>query len=441
MLSGGMNVLVGAIRARRRSAREVIASSLEVIGALDPGLNAFTVVDGDRAMEEAHRLDQALARGREVGPLAGIPLAVKDLHDATGLPTNLGSAALSSDQPAASDSALVARLRAAGCVVVGKTNMSELGWKPVTDNPRFGATRHLLDAARSPGGSSGGSAVAVASGMVPLATGTDGGGSIRIPASICGLPGYKASPGRVVSDPDGLWPTLSVDGVITESVADLRSVLPSIAVAPGGADGSELPRRVLWSSSLGYAQVEPEVLAVCERFVDRLAGAGTEITTSEHVLDEDPLPAWLALTTAENRDRLSHVRGSGAWERLDAGLRRQVERFEGGDPAAALERAVRVRSQVTQRLTAVLDGVDAILTPTVATTAPTLDGRGAIGGRTTANWVRFTYPCNLAGLPAVTVPAGQTAGGWPVGIQLIGRRGGDATLLGHLAALTDLASS
>ncbi len=436
----GIEQVAREIRARQRSAREVVAWTLEVVDALNPGLNAFTVVDGDRAMEAAGRVDEALVRGSHVGPLAGIPLAVKDLHHAAGLPTSFGSAALAREVPA-SDSPLVARLRTAGCIVVGKTNTSELGWKPLTDNPSFGATRHLLDAARSPGGSSGGSAVAIASGMVPLATGSDGGGSIRIPASVCGLPGYKASPGRIASDPGALWPTLSVDGVLTANVADLRSVLPTIDEVGEGAGPAVLPDRVRWSSSLGYADVDPEVLAVCQRFIQRLADAGTELTTSEEVLDEDPLAAWLALTATENRDRIGHLRGTAAWELLDEGLRRQVERFEASGIDASLERAASTRSHVAERLATALEGVDAVLTPTVATAAPALDGRGLLAGRPTAGWVRFTYPCNLAGLPAVTLLAGHTADGWPVGIQVIGRRDSDSRLLGYLDALTELAGS
>src|SRR5690606_35219691 len=127
-------------------------------------------------------------------------------------------------------------------------------------NPAFGATRHPLDSGRSPGGSAGGSAAAVASGMVPLGTGSEGGGSIRIPSSVCGLPGFKASPGGVMSDANGLWPTLAVDGVLTADVADLLWVLGSIGVAPGSAVQRSLPRRVLWSDSLGYAPVDAEVL-------------------------------------------------------------------------------------------------------------------------------------------------------------------------------------
>src|SRR5690606_23008556 len=191
--------LAADVAARRVSARELAAAAIDLVDRLDPELNAFVAVDADAALAEAAALDERIAAGQEVGPLAGIPLAVKDLEDAAGFVTSHGSAAFASGPPATEDSPLVARLRAAGCVVVGKTNTPELGWKADTENPTFGPTRNPWDTDRSPGGSSGGSAAAVAGGLVPLATGSDGGGSIRIPSAVTGLTGFKPSLGRVPS--------------------------------------------------------------------------------------------------------------------------------------------------------------------------------------------------------------------------------------------------
>ena len=191
--------LARMVREGRVSAGEMTEHALRQIAACNPVLNAFVAVDQERARAAADAIDRKVAAGIDPGPLAGIPLAVKDLEDAAGYVTTHGSLAFAGDAPASSDSALVARLVAAGCVVVGKTNTPELGWKADTDNQMFGPTLNPWNLDHSAGGSSGGSAVAIASGMVPLATGSDGGGSIRIPSSCCGLSGMKPSHGRVPS--------------------------------------------------------------------------------------------------------------------------------------------------------------------------------------------------------------------------------------------------
>src|SRR5579862_1303037 len=196
------------------TAREVVSHALARIEAQNADLNAFVAVDGDAALEAADAVDAKVRAGRDPGPLAGIPIGVKDLEDARGFVTTKGSAVFADHAPATQDSVLVQRLKAAGCVVVGKTNTPELGWKADTDNVIFGATRNPWNLDHSPGGSSGGSAAALAAGLVPLATGSDGGGSIRIPSSCCGMSGVKASLGRVPSGghPDRSWHDLSTAG-------------------------------------------------------------------------------------------------------------------------------------------------------------------------------------------------------------------------------------
>ncbi len=191
--------LAGRVRSKEVSARELTSHALGRIEALNPQVNAFVAVDGDRALAEAAAIDERVARGEDPGPLTGIPIGVKDLEDAAGFVTTHGSPVHADDPPAENDSILVARLRAKGCVVLGKTNSPEHGWKADTDNEVFGATRNPWDLARSAGGSSGGTGAALAAGMVPLATGSDGGGSIRIPSAINGLSGLKPSLGRVPS--------------------------------------------------------------------------------------------------------------------------------------------------------------------------------------------------------------------------------------------------
>src|SRR6187397_1390602 len=185
------------VSAKRISARELVGAALARIEEVDNKVNAFVAVDEERALADAAALDARLAAGEEVGPLTGIPIGVKDLEDAAGFRTTQGSALYADSPVATSDSALVDRLKAAGCIVVGKTNTPELGHKADTVNLVFGATRNPWDLERSAGGSSGGSAAAIAAGLVPLCTGSDGGGSIRIPASVCGITGMKPSLGRV----------------------------------------------------------------------------------------------------------------------------------------------------------------------------------------------------------------------------------------------------
>ncbi len=216
--------LVRSVRAKEVSARELTQAALDRIGRLDPIYNAFVAVDGERALAESDALDARIAGGADPGALAGIPIGVKDLQDAAGYTTTFGSALHADDPPATADSPFVARLRAAGCIVVGKTNTPEFGWMGNTTNSVFGPSRNPFDPSRGPGGSSGGAAAALAAGMVPLATGSDGGGSIRIPSACCGLSGMKPSLGRVPAGgptPPG-WIDLSTNGPMARRIARRR---------------------------------------------------------------------------------------------------------------------------------------------------------------------------------------------------------------------------
>ena len=189
--------VVAEVATKQVGAREQVARALAAIDRLDGTIHAFVAIDAERALAEADEVDRRIAAGEDVGPLAGVPLAVKDIEDATGFTTSQGSALHAGDAPAQRDSEHVARLRAAGCIVVGKTNTPEFGWQADTSNEVFPSTRNPWNPERSAGGSSGGSAAAIAAGMVPLATGSDGGGSIRIPSAVHGLTGLKTSLGRV----------------------------------------------------------------------------------------------------------------------------------------------------------------------------------------------------------------------------------------------------
>lgn len=407
--------------------------------------------DGDRAMERAGSIDEAVARGDDPGPLAGLPLGVKDLENAAGFVTTRGSLLYASDEPATKGSVLVTRLEAAGAVVVGKTNTPELGSSPDTSNPVFGPTFNPWSLGHSPGGSSGGSAAAVAAGMVMLATGSDGGGSIRIPSSCCALSGMKPSLGRIPdggADPPG-WLDLSSKGVLARTMADVVEAL-DVAVGPEPADlrslpgpeaawraaleARDVPIRVAWSPTLGYAEVDRAVLEACERAVGVLAELGAEVTVVDTVFSEDPFPEWLRLTQACNYRSLGHVLGTADAERLTPSLRSSVEAgasLSAGEFVKALDACHRLNL----RLVELFRNAQILLTPTCAGPPPRSGQPGEVNGRRVQDWVRFTYPFNMTRSPAATVCAGFDPTGLPVGIQLIGPQHGDVVVLRAAAAL------
>ncbi len=393
--------LADQVRKGELSARDLVAHALSRIEADNPRLNAFVAVDGERALARAVSIDEQVASGGDPGPLAGIPIGVKELEDAAGFVTTQGSALFADAPAAAVDSPQVARLVAAGCVVVGKTNTPELGWKPDTDNALFGPTLNPWNLEHSPGGSSGGSAAAIASGMVPLATGSDGGGSIRIPAACCGLSGIKTSFGRV---PIGgamapAWPYLSSRGPMARRMVDVVAAL-EVVVSPDPSDLTSLPRaeaswtaaiqepqlpsRVAWSPTLGYGEVDAEVLAICRRAVDRLASMGTEVVEVDTVFDEDPIDEWLILTGTYNLRSVEALRDTANWDRVDPVLRMLV------DGAASLSALDLVRAEdrchhLNLRLVELFHDVRLLITPTTAGAAPlrSLDGMGMVNGEPT----------------------------------------------------------
>jgi aspartyl-tRNA(Asn)/glutamyl-tRNA(Gln) amidotransferase subunit A len=428
-----------------------VTHALERIEATNDKVRAFVASDPERALEAARAVDEAVARGEDPGPLAGIPLGVKDLEDAAGYPTTFGSAAVAHEVPAAESSVLVSRLTAAGAVVVGKTNTPELGSSPDTGNDRFGATFNPWSLDRSPGGSSGGSAAAVAAGMVPLATGSDGGGSIRIPSSCCGLSGLKASLGRIPGggpEPPG-WLELSTKGVLGRTMADVVEAL-EVAVGPDPSDLRSLPRpeaswraalddprppaRVAWSPTLGYAPVDGEVLQVCERAVGVLADLGAEVSVVDTVFDADPQGPWLHLVSVYNLRTLGSVRGTSAWEKVGPMLRASTE---AGERVSALQvvEAEDLCHRLNWRLVELFRSVRLLVTPTIASPPPLSGQPGMINGVPERNWVRFTHPFNMTRSPAATVCAGFTDDGLPIGIQLVGPQHADLVVIRAAAAL------
>ena len=447
--------LAAQVAERRRSAREVTAAALDRIDRFDGDLGAFVALDPDSALAEAAAIDERIAAGDDVGPLAGVPLAVKDLEDAIGFPTSRGSAAFADGAPATVDSPLVERLRAAGCVVVGKTNTPELGWKADTVNATFGATGNPWAPDRSAGGSSGGSAAALAAGLVPLATGSDGGGSIRIPAAITGLTGFKPSMGRVpsggVHPPD--WPLLSTRGPMARRARDIALAL-DVVVGPEATDLTSLPlpdaswsrslaelhppRKVGWSPTLGYARVDREVLDVCEAALARLEALGTEVVVVDEVFAEDPVGDWLALVGVYTLRTLEPFRDREVWGRIDPGLVGLVDWAAADVTAVRFAGAADTCHRLNLSLVELFHEVPLLLTPTIAGQTPVIGGFGAIDGEPDIGWVRHTYPFNMTRSPAGTVCAGFTADGMPVGLQVVGPQHADVAVLRALALLEDV---
>ena len=438
--------LAGQVRAGQLSARELVQTALDRIEAVDPEVNAFTEVHGAAALAAAAAVDDAVATGEAVGPLAGIPFGVKDLEAATGYRTTYGSPAFERVALATEDAEHVARLKQAGAIVVGKTNTPEVGHKADTRNEVWGTTRNPWSLDRSPGGSSGGSAAALAAGLVPLCTGSDGGGSIRIPAAVNGMSGFKPSLGRI---PDGAvrntaWPDLSTKGPMALRVTDITLAL-DVVVGPDPRDIRSLPmppsawlpqveapgapRKVGWSPTLGYGSVDAEVRQVCEDALLVLEGLGTEVVEIPTVWDEDPVGHFLKISGAGSLRVLEPFREEEAWARFDDSLR------FGLDGAASLTAVDLFHSLdaghlLNRRLVEVFHEVDLLLSPTCAGQTPEAGSIiGTVDGAAEVNWVQNTYPFNLTRSPAGTVVAGLTADGMPVGLQVVGPQHGDVVVL------------
>ena len=441
------------VAAGRLAARELVGAALAAIEADDGDLHCFIAVDGDRALAEAAAVDDRVAAGKPVGPLAGVPLAVKDNEDASGFTTTLGSNAHRHDPPAQSDSVLVQRLKAAGCVAVGKTNLPELAWKGDSLNAWGLGTSNPWQVGRSAGGSSGGSAAAVAAGLVPLATASDGGGSIRIPASLCGLTGFKPSVGRVPAGgprPVG-WPDLSVKGLQTARIADvvpafdavlgpeqsdLRSLPMPDAQWSRGISDLGVPLRVAWSPDLGYGTVDREVADACRKAVDVLADLGSEIVELPTVWDTDPLWDWLGIVAPANARTLAPLRDTDAWAEVDPGLAQLADYGASLTGTQVLE-AMDAAHRRNLALVEVFHRASVLLCPTVAGQTAKVGGQGTIDGVETESWVQLTYGFNLTRSPCGTVCCGLTSDGMPIGLQVVGPQHADLAVLRCLLVLEE----
>jgi aspartyl-tRNA(Asn)/glutamyl-tRNA(Gln) amidotransferase subunit A len=415
---------------------------------VNPVINAFVALRAEDARVEARALTERIARGDDPGPLAGVPFGVKDLEDLAGLPTTHGSVPFR-DHVARHDSTQVARLRRAGAIPIGKTNTPEFGYTAFTKNRLFGVTRNPWNLARTPGGSSGGSAAAIAGGLVPLATASDGGGSIRIPACYVGAFGLKPTFGRVPRGPFTFreWIDTSVYGPLTRCVRDAALFLDVVAgydphdpdslPAPGHSflqDLDEVPTglRVAYSPTLGFARVAPDVRREVEGAVEALEAAlGRPVDLLPDRLT-DAGSAWGLLNAFEMHARLAPVleRHRTEWGR---GFLQGVD-LGGRLTAADVGGFQAQRLQLIEEMAGVFARYDLLLTPTLPTPAFAAGGPlpAGVGGEpfeSPIHAVAFTYPFNLTGHPACTVRAGFADDGLPVGLQIVAERQREHLLL------------
>ncbi len=441
-----------AVRRREISARELLDLHLARIAERNPELNAIVSLDEERAREGAAAADEHLAAGHPVGPLHGLPFAFKDTHEVAGWRTTYGST-IFADHVSTRDDLVVERIRRAGAVVIGKTNVPELAAGSHTFNRVFGTTRNPVDPSRSAGGSSGGAACALAAGMVPLAEGSDMGGSLRNPASFCGVVGLRPSLGRVPTWPSAnQWETTSVAGPMARTVGDvalLLSVLagpdPRVPTALGepGATfappvlGSLAGLRVGYSVDLGgLLRVDPAVAAVLEQAGRVLVGAGASVYADhpDLSLGDDTfrtLRAWhfQASYAGLLRDHPGVLKPSLA-ENIRAG-----EALSGADVA----RAYAQRTTLAATMREFFERYDLLVLPTSQVPPFPADQEfpTEIDGQPMPDylaWMRSAYLVTVTGCPAISVPAGHTPQGWPVGVQLVAPHGADRRLLEIAAA-------
>ena len=438
--------LADAVRDRRSSAVELVRMSLDRIERLNPALNAVIRVR-ERSLDDARAVDEQVAAGQAVGPLAGLPLLVKDMEDVEGMPSTYGSVVFADAAPAAADGLIPRRLRHAGAIVVGKTNQPEFAFAGYTTNTLYGTTVNPWGTEWSPGGSSGGSAAAIAAGMAAIATATDGGGSIRIPAAFCGLAGLKPTNGVIGRDPVPAWIDLSTFGPFATSIADLRLLL-SLEAGPVAGDPTALPFPLAMRADLpvrvlsvprfedfgplppAVARAFDEALASLERVLG-LAIAPIEpgsIFSSDGIGDD-----WFTTCAFEHLHELGREFVQEHLERFSPDFRQVMVRAM-TIPADAYMAARRRRFALVRDLDLLL-GDDAVLAmPTMGVEGLPPDGRGPDGERPPDGAVYNTDPQNQTGHPAISLPAGICDNGIPFGLQITGPRFRDDLVLNVGAA-------
>lgn len=445
--------LASRIQAKEISPVESVEAALKQLDRLNQRLNAVVTRTDELARSQAKEAESAVLRGDALGPLHGVPLVVKDLHFTAGVRTTCGSE-LYADFVPEFDHPIVQRLREAGCILLGKTNTSEFGLIPLASSRLLGDACNPWNLQHNTGGSSGGSASAVVSGIAPLATASDGGGSIRVPASFCGAFGIKPQHGRVphIHQPQG-WESLAHQGPITRHVRDAARML-DVTSGPHPLDRWSLPKpqasfeqacdqgvqglRLAWSPGLGANPVEPGILEACQASVDRFAELGCEVEQ----LDLD-LPD---MTSAQQTIVLCETLAAmGArldeWKEVITPSMSRLPEKAAGFTISDLMEAHWARERYWEKISPVFEEFDALLTPVCGITAPengTLGPREIAGHKIRAlGWLSFCVPFNMTWQPAASLPVGFDDTQMPVGLQVVGRRHDEATVFRLSAAYED----
>jgi aspartyl-tRNA(Asn)/glutamyl-tRNA(Gln) amidotransferase subunit A len=436
----GAAELLEAYRKHELSPLEVTRAVLERIERLNPKLNAFCLVS-DRALDDAKASEERWMAAQARGLLDGVPVSIKDIILTKGWPTLRGSKTVDANGPWNEDAPVTARLREHGAVLIGKTTTPEFGWKGVTDSALCGITRNPWNAQKTPGGSSGGAAAALAAGMAPLAVGTDGGGSIRIPASFTGVFGIKPSFGRVPAWPLSPFGTVAHVGPITRSVADAALMLNVIAL-PDARDWHALPYeprdwrtglehgirdlRIAYSSDLGYAKVDAEVAVIVKEALRVFTDLGAKVEEKSPGF-ENPEPIFRTHWFSAAAFLIGGI-PQAKRKLIDPGL---LEVAEQGAKVSAHEMldAQMKRGALGAHMNLFHRDYDLLATPTLAVAAFDAGKEFPEGKKRWIDWTPFTFPFNLTQQPAASIPCGFTKAGLPVGLHLVGPRYEDALVL------------
>jgi aspartyl-tRNA(Asn)/glutamyl-tRNA(Gln) amidotransferase subunit A len=445
--------LARMIATRQVSPVDVTEAVLARAERVEPALNIFALPMASAARAEARAAEAAVMRGDVVGPLHGVPITIKDNVPIAGLPLANGSAALADFIPP-TDAAVVQRIRAAGAVIIGKTNLPEFAHKVLTDSPAYGVTRNPWNLAYTPGGSSGGASAALAAGVAPLAVGTDGGGSIRCPASCTGVVGLKATLGRVPNEraPDG-FANFAFTGPMARTVGDVALLLSVMAgpfggdpfsiaggavamPAPGAVETAARGLRVGWIEHFGRYRTDPVVADLTRAAVMSLAGEGAVVEPLADPCFDDVFERYVVLATTAHAARYGHL--PAIWgDRMSASIRASIvngQRYS----AVEWQRAHDWRTTLFRAVQQLFQRYDVLATPTMIAPPKLLDAEGSIATEAYAEWAAPLYPFNLSSHPAISVPAGMTEEGLPVGLQLIGPWFAEQRLLDVAAVLEHL---
>ena len=426
--------IAAAIAAKELSPVDVVDATLDRAEASQPILNLFSEILADSARVAARKAEQAVMDGAELGPLHGVPVTIKDNVALKGVRLANGSAAMM-EVLAADDAAVTARTLRAGAIVIGKTNLPEFAHKVLTDSPAFGVTRNPWSLHHTPGGSSGGASAALAAGVAPLAIGTDGGGSIRCPASCAGISGLKATLGRIPNEafPDAFGNYAFV-GPMAREVADLGlflSVLagpldgdpyslgaPPLDAASDAPDRAVKGLRIGWIEHVGRYRTEGEVARLTTAAIASLAAAGAIVEPVRDPCFDDVFETYVVIATAAHATRLGPL--AARWgEAMTPSLQDSIAKG-GAYSAVDLQRASDRRTHLYRAVQRLFERFDLIATPTMTAPPPLVDAGGSVASAMYAEWAAPLYPFNLTGHPAASFPAGFTDEGLPVGVQFVG---------------------